>query len=83
MLNFEQKVSTDAEDSQVWLCIVLFTINRYFTCFEAVNLQQTLTVQYSLNDTLTTQIFAWLHTLVKSCSAGLTSPAPTPLITLL
>ena len=27
--------------------IVLFTINRYFTCFEAVsvNLEQTLTVQ--------------------------------------
>ena len=25
--------------------VVLFTINRYFTCFEAVNLEQTLTVQ--------------------------------------
>ena len=25
--------------------IVLFTINRYFTCFEAVNLEKTLTVQ--------------------------------------
>ena len=24
---------------------VLFAINRYFTCFEAVNLEQTLTVQ--------------------------------------
>ena len=25
--------------------IVLFTIKRYFTCFEAVNLEQTMTVQ--------------------------------------
>ena len=25
--------------------IVLFTINRYFTCFEAVNLEQLLNVQ--------------------------------------
>ena len=25
--------------------IVLFTINGYFTCFEAVNLEQTLTAQ--------------------------------------
>ena len=25
--------------------IVLFIINRYFTCFEAVNLEQTKTVQ--------------------------------------
>ena len=25
--------------------IVLFTINKYFTCFEAVSLKQTLTVQ--------------------------------------
>ena len=46
MLNFEQKVSTDAEDSQVGpMPMVLFTINRYFTCFEAVNLEQTLIVQ--------------------------------------
>ena len=51
--------------------IVLFTINRYFTSFEAVNLEQKLTVQQSLNGTSTTHIFAWLHTLVKSCLAGL------------
>ena len=47
MLYLKQKVSTDVEDSQVclWYCIVYGTINRYFTCFEAVNLEQTLTVQ--------------------------------------
>ena len=49
MLNFEEKVSADAEDSQVYAYgIVLFTIYRYFTCFEAVNLrplEQTFTVQ--------------------------------------
>ena len=46
MLNFEQKVSVDAENLQVrhTYGIVLFTINRYFTCFKAVNLEQTLTV---------------------------------------
>ena len=55
MLNFEQKVSTtDAENSQV----CLFTINRYFSYIEATNLQQTLTVQSSLNGTSTTHIFA-------------------------
>ena len=42
MLNFEQKIQ------EILRCaydIVLFTINKYFTCFEAVNLEQTLTVQ--------------------------------------
>ena len=34
--------------------IVLFTIIRYFTCFEAVNLKKTLPVQKSLNGTSTT-----------------------------
>ena len=38
--------------------IVLFTINRYFSYIEAANLQQTLTVQSSLNGTSTTHIFA-------------------------
>ena len=47
MLNFEQKVSIDAEDSLVWYAydIVLSTINGYFSFIEAVNLEQTLTVQ--------------------------------------
>ena len=35
-----------------------------------MNLEQTLTAQYSLNGTSTTHIFARLHTLVESCSAG-------------
>ena len=35
MLNLKHKVPTDAEDSH----------HRYFTCLEAVNLEQTLTVQ--------------------------------------
>ena len=37
MLNLKQKVSTDAEESACG--IVLFTINRYFTFFEAVKLE--------------------------------------------
>ena len=45
MLNRKQKISTDAEDSHVCLWYHLFTINMYFICFEAVNLEQTLTVQ--------------------------------------
>ena len=50
--------------------IVLFTTDRYLTCFEAVNLEQTLIVQ-CLNGTSTTHTFAGLNLLVKSCSAGL------------
>ena len=42
-VNFERKVSADAEDSQN--DVVSFTINRYFSFIEAVNLEQTLTVQ--------------------------------------
>ena len=38
--------------------IALFIIDRYFTCFEAVNLAQTLTVQQSLNGTSATHIVA-------------------------
>ena len=41
--------------------IVLFIYDGYFTCFEAVNLVQKLTVQQSLNGNLTTHILAWLH----------------------
>ena len=41
--------------------IVLFTYNRYFTCFEAVNLVRKFTVQQSLNASSTSEIFAWLH----------------------
>ena len=40
--------------------IVLFTANSYFTIIEAVNLKQTLTVQFSLNGYLTTHILAEL-----------------------
>ena len=50
MLNFEQKVVSND--------IVLFTFNRYVSLIEAVNLQQTLTEQQSLNGTSTIHIFA-------------------------
>ena len=46
MLNFEQKVFSQMQKSLRYpYDIVLFVINRYFTCFEAVNIEQTLTVQ--------------------------------------
>ena len=40
--------------------IVLFTTHRHFSFIEAVNLQQTLTVQYGLNDNSNTHILAGL-----------------------
>ena len=42
MLNFEQKMQKILRYAYD---IVLFTIKKYFTCFEAVDLEQTLTVQ--------------------------------------
>ena len=40
--------------------VVLFTTNRYFSFIEAVNLEQALTVQLSLNGNPTTHILAGL-----------------------
>ena len=41
MLNSEQKMQ---KILRYTYDIVLFTINKYYTCFETVNLEQTLTV---------------------------------------
>ena len=61
ILNFELKLSTDAEDSQKCLEYVFFlkkkSITDIFTCFEAVYLVQKLSLQESLNGTSTTHIF--------------------------
>ena len=44
-LKFKEKVSIDAEDSQVYLWYCFVYHYRYFSFIEAVNLEQTLTVQ--------------------------------------
>ena len=36
--------------------IVLFTINRYFTCYETVNLEQTWTIRYMNKDYIALQL---------------------------
>ena len=40
--------------------IAVVVCNRNFICYEAVNLVQMLTVHWSLNDTFTAYVLAWL-----------------------
>ena len=56
MFSLEQRYQQMQKILRHACAIALFTINRYFTCFEAKNLEKTLTVQKSLNGTWTSGV---------------------------